>query len=547
MNRQTTWRQRTLPALLALLAVTILIVLPITPTRGQQAQDTPTPTPAAGLGAESQVVDETTTALPTQPADISLQASVSEVRCLWDADFSGGSIDIRRRITGQVHWLTSAIVSPAYRRLGSWRYGPANNQTFGHYAVVNAKTYEVYEVGIGASDSEPGSDLFNAVGTQIYRVWREGTGVRCELVRTIGDPGTNQPPNKPTLVAPGNGSILASRDVTLQWQDNGDPDNRPWNYRNFGAELLKDGAVIATRQWDTASSWQVTVPGDGTYQWRAMSGDGELGSGWTDMWSFTVQTALPEAIHLETRLRGAVENGTTTIFLQVCGTGQQHRFRTLQLANNAILWDQAYDALNNACSREYRAVINALPGGQFRFYSTVMNTSLPDDVFLTKRRDSCTVMSPGNVRCNPGDTPPPAISPVPPPSPSPSDVPFFWQADPAWRNHPLRTRGACSASCRTIGACGCTLTSAAMIFKYHGANLNPPTLSDCMGNLACPFYWGTGLACSNRYGGRTTSPTMYGFSWERLDQEVNRNRRPVILGMARGNNTHWVVVVRGKW
>jgi len=126
------------------------------------------------------------------------------------------------------------------------------------------------------------------------------------------------------------------------------------------------------------------------------------------------------------------------------------------------------------------------------------------------------------------------------------EVPFFSQRDDRWKDHPLRTSGVCSPYCSTIGACGCTLTSAAMVFSYYGANLTPPILSDCMGNSACPFYWGTGASCTN---GKATYVGQYSFSWSRLDQELNQNHRPVILGMHKKgnpNDTHWVVVISGQ-
>lgn len=138
---------------------------------------------------------------------------------------------------------------------------------------------------------------------------------------------------------------------------------------------------------------------------------------------------------------------------------------------------------------------------------------------------------------------PSPVTPVPtptPPAPGPCDVPFFWQADPTWQNLPLRN---CSAPCDKIGPCGCTLTSAAMLFRFYGANVTPATLSSCMGNKACPFYWGTGAGCS---GGKAAFVGMYGFSWSQLDYQVNQKSRPVILGMERGGVPHWVVVVRGS-
>jgi hypothetical protein len=135
------------------------------------------------------------------------------------------------------------------------------------------------------------------------------------------------------------------------------------------------------------------------------------------------------------------------------------------------------------------------------------------------------------------------LSPPPPPTQQ-CVVPFFSQRDPRWANHPLRTvPGGCGYSCNTIGKCGCTLTSVAMVFRYYGANLNPASLSDCMGTSACPFYWGTGASCS---GGKASWSNRYNFSWGRLEQEVKQSNHSVILGMTRGNQQHWVVVLSGS-
>ena len=128
----------------------------------------------------------------------------------------------------------------------------------------------------------------------------------------------------------------------------------------------------------------------------------------------------------------------------------------------------------------------------------------------------------------------------------PCSVPFFSQRDDRWIDYPLRSNGACSPSCNSIGTCGCTLTSATMLFDYYGASLTPPVLSDCMGNRACPFYWGAGAGCSN---GHAHWVNKYSFSWDRLDKEINLNHHPVILGMhkkSNPNSTHWILVTNGS-
>jgi hypothetical protein len=132
-------------------------------------------------------------------------------------------------------------------------------------------------------------------------------------------------------------------------------------------------------------------------------------------------------------------------------------------------------------------------------------------------------------------------------------VPFFWQRDPTGTNaHPLR--GTCGTSYDTLGEGGCTLTSATMLFRHYGANtttdgaeMTPANLSDCMNNNACPFSWISGASCSDD---KASDPRRYSsFSYERLDQELNQNQRPVILQMCKKSDcsiTHWVLVTGGQ-
>lgn len=125
------------------------------------------------------------------------------------------------------------------------------------------------------------------------------------------------------------------------------------------------------------------------------------------------------------------------------------------------------------------------------------------------------------------------------------EVPFFWQRDPDWRNHPLRTYGNCSTYCGTIGNCGCTLTSATMVFNLYGKRITPAKLSDCMGKEACPFHWNTGIRCA---GDSVAGFRSYGFSFSQLERELD-NGYPVLIGMHRKDNaldTHWVVAIDGE-
>lgn len=162
------------------------------------------------------------------------------------------------------------------------------------------------------------------------------------------------------------------------------------------------------------------------------------------------------------------------------------------------------------------------------------------------------------------------------------EVPFFWQRDPEWITHTLGSPSLpsgqgteCGATYDTLGEGGCTLTSAAMVFRYYGANhttngseMNPANLSDCMNTEACPFTWGAGAGCSDRKAHspkvisyRKSSPAQPSpFDWSRLEDELNQHHRPVILGMCTKStcslwdddnpkttpNSHWVLVVGGQ-
>lgn len=139
------------------------------------------------------------------------------------------------------------------------------------------------------------------------------------------------------------------------------------------------------------------------------------------------------------------------------------------------------------------------------------------------------------------------------------EVPFYWQEDPnGIDEHPLH---GCGVEFDTLGEGGCTLTSATMLFRHYGvfstsdgSEMTPPNLSDCMGFRACPFDWGMASNCSS---GKAAYVNRVPFTYVTLDEEINANNRPVILGMCKpkGNCSldghyydfsHWVLVVAGQ-
>jgi len=97
---------------------------------------------------------------------------------------------------------------------------------------------------------------------------------------------------------------------------------------------------------------------------------------------------------------------------------------------------------------------------------------------------------------------------------------------------------------QTIGQAGCALTSTAMVFKYYGAaNKNPGQLNTCLGNYACPIYWGTAASsCSEN---KASWIGSWSFSYSKLQSMLSADRPPIVK-LAKGGSTHFVVVTSGS-
>ncbi|GAA5530221.1 glycoside hydrolase domain-containing protein [Herpetosiphon gulosus] len=216
----------------------------------------------------------------------------------------------------------------------------------------------------------------------------------------------NYPPHQPPLQTPNNGAILNDYAVNFSWLDAGDPDNRPWPYREFMLKVTNsDQSWEHITDWQTATSAQLNLPYDGTYQWQVQARDGHLLSGWSNPWHLTIDQQT-NVVHSDTMLTGRAEWDGTTIFLKVCGQGSKYRFRSVDVDTSTVLWDRTYTGLTG-CSPNYRAVINGQIGQQFRFNSSVFNGNIADGDFLARaRQDTCMIVGRGIIDCQQGATPP---------------------------------------------------------------------------------------------------------------------------------------------
>ena len=113
------------------------------------------------------------------------------------------------------------------------------------------------------------------------------------------------------------------------------------------------------------------------------------------------------------------------------------------------------------------------------------------------------------------------------------NVPRYSQTDAQWRYDNMQTCGL------SIGAAGCLLTSATMVFKYYGSSKNPRQVNTCMGTSACPWYFDKGAKdCSDDKASflGMYSPQYATFVW------ALTTGYPPVIEVINGGSTHWVVI-----
>lgn len=410
----------------------------------------------------------------------------------WYSSNYGDSILVKRWVTvpaGGIHWLTSEELSPNPRPLGYWCYpGPTSNcQYAAHYPVIDMNPGDVVKVCVGASDNNPGcgDHLYNHANNRCFVCdYPGGSQINCREVFNI------------------------------------------YGRITEGSNPLPNATVTAAC---SDGSRTATTNGNGDYSFiYVRSGTCTLTpskAGYTFNPSSRTVSGGPPYLVTDQNFAAIPNPSTYSISGRVVdGNGAP-------IANVAVSDGAGHTATTNG-NGDY--TLSNLPAGSY-----TVTPSKGGYAFVPASRS--VAVPPNATGQNFTGTPVP-----PPPS---CEVPYYSQIDPRWKNHSLRTcspcgyNPCCSCYCNTIGRCGCTLTSATMVLGWYGSTHTPASLSDCMGTAACPFYWSVGARCSQ---GKATWVGRYGFTWDRLQTELNQNHRPVILGMHRGDNTHWVVVLSGS-
>lgn len=97
-----------------------------------------------------------------------------------------------------------------------------------------------------------------------------------------------------------------------------------------------------------------------------------------------------------------IENGSTTIWLRMCGTGSSYQLRS-EYPGSWI--SELFNRTgSNGCSPStggwWRAVVGGTPGQTYKIYSSNTDTYLNESQFMARaRQDTCTIIAQGSVSC----------------------------------------------------------------------------------------------------------------------------------------------------
>lgn len=460
-------------------------------------------TPSAVAAANVPVVADVRAPLLDPASTLAYQ--IRNIYFVWNEE-NNGTVRMYFDVTGYAWGITERL-SPNPEQFGPWEFGNLDGTIWRRMIVdYNSIPNAVMRVCLGVADSDPGDGaiLYEHDNNRCFRIWLDPQSPpTVHAVEVFNISGR---------VTDNGGSPISSVNIsdgaghTVSTNGNGD--------YNFRLSDIGSYTLTPSKSGYTFSPGSRTVSGESPYNVRGQDFVGTvLPSDTTDPSGNIISPATgitvgPGTVHLEAN---AWDNPG--------GSGVK---RVEFWVRYDSTWYRVKDEYHPPYEDDWQIPVG-LASQDIQIAIHVVDNA-------------------GNVAVDPGGKR--TIHYV---ASASCTVPYFSQRDSRWINHSLRTNGDCSSYCNTIGRCGCTLTSSAMIFKYYGTNLTPASLSDCMWTAACPFYWGTGAACS---GGKAQWRGKSTFTWSRLERELNQNRRPVIVGMHEYVNgvlhTHWVVALSGS-
>lgn len=127
------------------------------------------------------------------------------------------------------------------------------------------------------------------------------------------------------------------------------------------------------------------------------------------------------------------------------------------------------------------------------------------------------------------------------PATAASTIWYFSQNDPRWRYD------AIGVSNSTINDYGCALTSVAMVFRYHGIDINPKVLARqpifVRDLISWPTQW---RFLDLNYNSYHKSGGLDQSDWSRIDQEIAAGNPVIVFIRALGRNAGHYVVIHSK-
>lgn len=127
------------------------------------------------------------------------------------------------------------------------------------------------------------------------------------------------------------------------------------------------------------------------------------------------------------------------------------------------------------------------------------------------------------------------------PSAAASTAWYFSQNDPRWKSDFI------GVSDSTINDYGCALTSVAMVFRYHGIDINPKVMAKqpifVRDLISWPTQW---RFLALNYNSYHKSSGLDQSDWSRIDQEIAAGNPAIIFIRALGRNAGHYVVIHSK-
>jgi hypothetical protein len=250
-------------------------------------------------------------------------------------DESSSQIDLQWSYGGE--YVSSFYIERRPGSSGSWEEIAEVNGDERNYSDIGLDEETEYCYRIRAYRSH----TVDGMGGDISE-YSKYSGEACATTQ----PKPNQPPTKPTLISPPNDGWINDNTPTLDWEFN-DPDDDPQGW--YHVQVDDENGFNSPRIWERdedSSDTHVTVGSalsDGAYYWRVETKDPDWEeSGWSDTWSFHLDTSPPDTTITEGPSGPITTNDVTFLWTgsddRTAVGDLKYRYRLRGLSDNWSDW-----------------------------------------------------------------------------------------------------------------------------------------------------------------------------------------------------------------